>query len=92
VGEVRRVNIELTDDMAGSIERAIECGDYADLQDVVGEALDDWRMKRAAENDHLRELIEEGLNSGEPEEITDEFWERIKRRGLERLRQHRDGA
>lgn len=92
MGEMRRLDIELTDDVAGEINSAIECGDYTDLQDVIGEALADWRAKREAETTRLRELIQEGLNSGEPQDITDGFWEDIKRSGRDAVRREQDHA
>lgn len=89
MGEVKRLDIELSEDLAGRITSAIESGDYADINDVVGEALADWDRKREAEITRLRELIEEGLNSGDPEDVTDAFWEDIKHRGREMARHDR---
>lgn len=92
MGETRQLDIELNEGLAGRIASAIESGDYADLNEVVGEALADWDRKRAAEITRLRALIDHGLASGEPRPIDEGFWDDIKRQGREEAARERGGA
>lgn len=97
MGEVRRIDIALDEDMDAEIAAAVERGDYPDINAVVDEALCQWQDNRVINGlidrvgtDRLRALWEEGLASGEP--VDGNFdWEDVKRRGRERLAQLRGG-
>ena len=91
MGEYRKVTISVEQDLADEIARAVASGEYAAEGQLVSEALHHWRRREArqAEVARLRALIDEGFESGNPIEATDEFYEDIKRRGRERLAQRR---
>lgn len=81
MGEVRKLDIALSEDMAGAFDAAIATGDYADEADIVGVALAQWRQRQADHIVYLRRMWAEGIASGEPIEATDDFFDNIKRRG-----------
>ncbi|TPG20911.1 type II toxin-antitoxin system ParD family antitoxin [Sphingomonas koreensis] len=92
MGAVRKLSIALTEELAAEVDGAVASGDYASTSEVIREALRVWRRGRdadRAESMRLRQLWEEGLASGEPQELTDAWFEDVKRRGLARLAQLR---
>jgi antitoxin ParD1/3/4 len=65
--DVEKLSVALPADMAGLIRDAIESGDYATTGEVIREALRDWEQKRrlaVREDDQLRHLVGEGMESG----------------------------
>ena len=64
---VEKVSIALTPEMATVVRQAVESGDYASNSEIVREALRDWKLKRALQQqevEELRRLWQEGLHSG----------------------------
>lgn len=64
---VEKVSIALTPEMAATVRQAVESGDYASHSEIVREALRDWKLKRALQQqevEELRRLWQEGLHSG----------------------------
>lgn len=89
--DVRQISVGVPDALAGEIDAAVASGDYADVDDVVGEALELWRRGRdGGEVARLRALVREGLESGEPVEGGFDPAD-IARRGRERLSAARAG-
>ena len=63
-------------DWAGEYAREqVAARRYRSVDELVTELLDQSRALAA--NDRLAELIQEGMESGDGEEVTDEWWERI---------------
>lgn len=65
---VEKISIALTPDLAALVRQAVEKGDYASTSEVVRDALRDWKMKRALQQQQLEEmrhLWDEGIKSGE---------------------------
>ena len=60
----------LTDAHAAALDEAVATGDYASADEVIREALRDWRARRV-----LRQLCEEGIASGraDPDETMDDL-------------------
>ena len=61
------LHVTLTPVLAEVIQQAVETGEYASQDDVVSEALLEWRLRRAlnpSERDALGRLWDEGLASG----------------------------
>ena len=85
MGEVRKVDLSLSDELATEIDQAIQVGDYSDLDEVLGDALQLWQARREAQIERLRAMIQEGLDSGNPIEGNFDL-DDIRKRGLERLR------
>jgi antitoxin ParD1/3/4 len=95
MGAVRKLSIALTEELASEVDQAVAVGDYASTSEVIRDALRLWRRDRdadRAETARLRRLWEEGLASGEPQEVTDDWFEDIRRRGMARLAALRDGS
>lgn len=65
MGAIKKLNIELSDEIASEIDAAVGSGDYRDASDVVGDALEAWHRKRQASVTELRRLVEEGIESGD---------------------------
>ena len=64
---VEKVSVALTTEMAAIVRQAVESGEYASNSEIVREALRDWKLKRAfqqQEVEEIRRLWNEGLNSG----------------------------
>ena len=94
MGAVRKLSIALTEELASEVDQAVAAGDYASTSEVIRDALRLWRRGRdatLAETARLRRLWEEGLASGEPQDVTEDWVEDVKRRGLARLAALRDG-
>jgi antitoxin ParD1/3/4 len=88
MGEVRKISIALTEELAADIERAVASGDYASTSEVIRDALRGWKQHRAgrlAEIEGLRRLWTEGLSSGEPQPVNEDWFASIRTRGMERL-------
>lgn len=85
MSEIERMTVTMPADMAALIKAAVEGGDYASTSEVVRDALRDWKMKRALQQQQLTQLrsdIQEGLDSAPTGELDADA---IKRRGRERL-------
>jgi len=88
MGEVRKISIALTSELANDIEQAVASGDYASTSEVIRDALRGWKRHRAgqaAEIDGLRKLWADGLASGEARPVDDDWFASIGKRGMERL-------
>lgn len=81
MSEIERLSIAVTPDMAAALREAIEAGEYASAGEVVREALNEWRLRRAGREAaaELGRLWDEGLASG-PTVDGEEAFERIRGR------------
>ena len=62
-------------DWAGEyIQEQVAAGRYGSADELLVELIDQARVVVA--DDRLAELIQEGMDSGEGVEVTDEWWER----------------
>jgi antitoxin ParD1/3/4 len=88
MGEVRKISIALTEELAADVERAVASGDYASTSEVIRDALRGWKQDRAtkaAELGDLRRMWAEGLASGDPRPVDEDWFASIGKRGMERL-------
>ncbi len=88
MGSVQKISVALTEELAGHVEAAVTSGDYATASEVIRDALRGWlreRSDREAAIRRLRFLWEEGLASGEPVPMPDDWAEQIKERSRTRL-------
>ena len=86
--QYRTLTVTVSAALAEALEAAVASGDYPTTGEIIREALGGWqrqRRLRAEEIAELRRLIHEGLESGPAVEVTDAWFEDIKRRGRERL-------
>jgi antitoxin ParD1/3/4 len=80
VGQVKKVSVALTQELADMIKAAVNDGDYGSSSEVVRDALRRWqsdRTRRQAELGMLRREWRRGITSG-PSEVAD--IEQIKRK------------
>lgn len=78
------LNISLPQTLKDFVEEQVENGGYSTPSEFIRELLRDDQKRRAEER--LEALLLEGLNSGDPVEITPEFWERKRLALIERHR------
>ena len=76
------LNISLPDSMRRFIENQIMEEGYSTASEYVRKLVREEQKRKAKEK--LEALLLEGLNSGEPIEVTSEFWEGIRRQLKER--------
>ena len=82
MGKHQTISVELSEPMARIIDRAVAEGDYASSGDVVRRALDAWsytRLPIARDEAHLKEMIQEGIDSG-PGRPMDEVFDELEAR------------
>ena len=84
MGGDRKLNIDVSEELAGDIDRAVASGDYRSADDVVAEALQSWKLLRDAEIERLREMWRVGIESGEPQPFTQEVIDDIVAQGRAR--------
>jgi antitoxin ParD1/3/4 len=73
MAHVEKMSIALTPEMAAVVRQCVESGEYASSSEVIREALRDWKLKRALQQNELaelRHLWQTGLESG-PGRLTD---------------------
>lgn len=90
MGELRKLGINVSEELAGDIDAAVASGDYASASDVVAEALRSWKRERDADIERLREAWRVGIESGEPQPVPDDWAEQVVARGEARLAAQRD--
>ena len=76
------LNISLPQPLKDYVEAQVKEGGYSTPSEYVRELVRRDRKQRAEER--LEALLLEGLNSGEPVEITSEYWENKRRQLIER--------
>ncbi|MCL2893996.1 type II toxin-antitoxin system ParD family antitoxin [Brenneria tiliae] len=76
----RTITIDLGDELRHYVESLVESGDYRTQSEVIREAIRMLREKQAESDlQKLRNLIADGLNSGEPQEWNrDEFLQKVR--------------
>ena len=86
MGAIRKIEIALDEESVAEAHAVVATGEFASLDDVVQQALDEWHHQRAVTPEytaHLRQLWEEGLASGPAIEGNFDL-DDIKRRAAER--------
>ena len=79
------LNISLPDTMKAEIEEVIATEGYGNTSEFFRDLARNYLKERQERK--LEALILEGLNSGDATPLTKEDFERIKQRGIERIRQ-----
>ena len=89
------IQVTLDADSEAFVNECLRDGKYTDASAVIRHGLILLReqgLMRGVDMDELRrgvQLAIEELDRGEGEEITDEFWERLRERGMKRLAEER---
>jgi len=81
------LNISLPQPLKDYVEAQVKEGGYSTPSEYVRELVRRDQKQRAEER--LEALLLEGLNSGEPIEITPEYWENKRRQLIKRHRLRR---
>ena len=76
------LNISLPQTLKDYVEAQVKAGGYSTPSEYVRELVRRDQKQRTEER--LEALLLEGLNSGEPIEITPEYWENKRRQLIER--------
>jgi antitoxin ParD1/3/4 len=86
---VEKITIALTPEMASFVRNAVNAGEYASTSEAIREAVREWKERRDLLGytvEELRELVQEGIDSGDAGEI--DFAE-LKREARSRLSAHK---
>ena len=89
--EFEKLSVLVPSDLARTIRDAVDGERYLIESDVIIDALQDWQIKQqihVAKVQRLRELIQEGDESG-IEPMPDDEFERIKKEGRALLASHK---
>ena len=78
------LNVSLPKPLKKYIEAKVKEGSYSTPSEYIRALLREDRKRRAQER--LEALLLEGLNSGEPREMTNQDWKEIRREALARLK------
>ena len=78
------LNISLPQSLKEFVEERVKEGGYSTPSEYVRQLLREDQKRRTEEK--LEALLLEGLNSGEPIEITPEYWEKKRKQLIERHR------
>lgn len=64
---IEKITIALTSQMAGFVRRAVDAGKYASTSEAIRKAMREWQERRDLLGytvEELRDLVQEGLESG----------------------------
>jgi len=67
MADVENLNIAVAPEIADELRAAVSDGEYGSVNEIVDDALRDWRLRRrldAREIEDLRRLAQEGIDSG----------------------------
>lgn len=76
------LNISLPQPLKNYVESRVKAGGYSTPSEYVRELVRADQKKRA--EDRLEELLLEGLQSGDPIEITPQYWEKKRKQLISR--------
>lgn len=76
------MNVALPESMKTFVQERVSEGGYSSVSEYVRDLIRADQKRRAEER--IDALLLEGLNSGEPIEVTPEYWEQKKRTLAER--------
>jgi antitoxin ParD1/3/4 len=64
---VEKITIALTPEMAGFVRQAVDAGEYASTSEAIRDAVREWKERRdllGYTADELREMVQDGIDSG----------------------------
>jgi Arc/MetJ-type ribon-helix-helix transcriptional regulator len=87
---MKTLHVTLTDEFEEKLATQVRAAGFSDVSAYVETLLKADRQRLAKEN--LESELLRGLNSGPPEELTDEVWDRIQRNFERRLGERRSSG
>jgi antitoxin ParD1/3/4 len=84
---VEKITIALTKDMAADVRAAVAHGEYASTSEVIRDALRDWKLKRATQEEQvksIRRMWQSGIESGSAGPLDIEAIKREGRKEMEK--------
>jgi antitoxin ParD1/3/4 len=64
---VEKITIALTPEMAGFVRQSVDAGEYASTSEAIRDAVREWKERRdllGYTADELREMVQDGIDSG----------------------------
>ena len=84
------MNISLPDEMRAFVEEQLKSGGYSTASEYVRELIRDAQKAKAQAR--LEALLLEGLESGDPIEVTPEYWRELREEAHRRLAARKNKA
>ncbi|MBW4499534.1 MAG: type II toxin-antitoxin system ParD family antitoxin [Scytonema hyalinum WJT4-NPBG1] len=81
------LNISLPDSMRSFIDEQVAKGGYSTASEYIRDLI--RQAQKKADQEKLEAMLLEGLESGEPIEVTDEWWEQKRAQMMQRFRQQK---
>jgi antitoxin ParD1/3/4 len=72
MSEQHKRSVELTSDLNAVLEKAVASGQFASADAVINEAMQIWKNRETAKAEtieHMRNLVQEGIDSGPGREL-----------------------
>lgn len=79
------ITISLPESLKTYVEAQVADGHYSSIDQYISKLIEQDQKRRA--QDHLDQLLLEGLDSGDPIRTTDEWWEQERSRLLKKYQQ-----
>ena len=80
---MQTMNISLSDQLKEFVDKQVGSGRYSSVSEYVRDLIRDDERRRAQEK--LETMLMEGMQSGEPTEMTREDWAGIRREALKQV-------
>lgn len=64
MGKAETISIEIASEIAEAAHSAVAGGEFTSIDHVLTAALEDWKTRRDRDIAKLRELVEQGVQSG----------------------------
>lgn len=85
---MQTMNISLPEPLEEFVDEQVHSGRYSSASEYVIELIREDARRKAGER--LEALLVEGLDSGDPIAVTDDFWDERRRELMRRARQEHD--
>ncbi len=86
---MKTMNVSLPEPMRDYIEQQVKTGGYGSVSEYIRDLIRQDQKRKAQE--HLENLLLQGLDSGEATNMSDRDWAEIRQAVREKLNQQQDG-
>jgi antitoxin ParD1/3/4 len=80
---MQTMNISLPDQLKEFVDNQVVAGRYTSVSEYIGDLIRDDEKRKT--QDRLEALLMEGVQSGEPTEMTRQDWDDIRREALQQF-------